>query len=518
MRIPKIAILGLAIECNRFAPPSTRSDFESRALLRGQALIDEARRQAPGMTPEIPAFVRTMDSRIDWQPVPILWANAESGGPIEHAFFCEVIADMQRSIEKVGALDGVYICEHGAAITTEHSNPDGEVFTLVRKIVGPSVPIVATVDLHANISERMVGAVDALISYRRNPHTDMADRGADAADTLLELMAGMRTSVAHLRLPIVAPPTALLTAPGAGPYADLIEAAEAEHHAGIVNISVVGGFAYGDTPQNGLSIIVTTRNDSALARRTAQDLAAIAWRERDRFVPRLTSIEDAVQRAKDAAEQRHAPAVLLADVADNPGGGGRGNTTYLLRALLEAKARNVLFGVFTDPELAAEAHALGEGTSFEARLNRAETARFSMPLSARATVLRLHDGKGVGRRGQLEGCAFDLGQSAALMIDGVILIVITNRHQCHEPAFFEMFGLNIAAARSVVLKSRGHFRAAFDEFFKPSQIIEVDAPGLTSPILSRFDFERLPRPVIPLDEVADWTADIRTFHQSASDA
>jgi microcystin degradation protein MlrC len=184
---------------------------------------------------------------------------------------------------------------------------------------------------------------------------------------------------------------------------------------------------------------------------------------------------------------------------------------------LNAGVRNVIFGVFTDPELAAEAHALGEGTTFEAHFNRAETARFSTPLSTRATVLKLHDGKGVGRRGQLEGCAFDLGPSAALMIDGIILIVITNRHQCHEPAFFEMFGLNIAAARSVVLKSRGHFRAAFDEFFKPEQIIEADAPGLTSPILSRFDFEQLPRPVVPLDVVTDWIADVRVFHRTAAE-
>jgi microcystin degradation protein MlrC len=431
MRIPKIAILGLAIECNRFAPPSTRSDFEARALLRGQTLIDEARRQAPRMTPEIPAFVRTMDHLVNWQPMPILWANAESGGPVEHAFFCEVIGDMRRSLESSGPFDGVYICEHGAAVTTSASDPDGEVFALVRKLVGPSVPIVATVDLHANVSERMVDAVDALISYRRNPHTDMADRGIDAAKTLVELMGGMRTSVAHLRLPIVAPPTALLTAPGAGPYADLIEAAEAERDPGIVNISVVGGFAYGDTPQNGLSIIVTTRNDSVLARRAADNLAAIAWRQRDRFAAQLTPIEDAIKRAKEAGEQPDGDAVLLADVADNPGGGGRGNTTYILRALLDADVRDVLFGLFTDPELAAEAHALGEGTSFEARFNRAETARFSLPLSARATVLKLHGGKGIGRRGQLEGCAYDLGQSAALMIDGVILIVITNRHQCH---------------------------------------------------------------------------------------
>jgi microcystin degradation protein MlrC len=511
MNAPRIAILGFAIECNRFAPPSTRADFETRAMFRAEALIDEARRDAPALTPEIPAFVRVMDATGPWEPVPILFANAESGGPVEHAFFLDVLEQMRRSLAAVQSLDGVYICEHGAAITTEDPDPDGMVFAMVREIVGPSVPVVATVDLHANISERMVGAVDALISYRRNPHTDMAERGADAAVTLKELIGGMRTSVAHLRMPIVAPPTVLLTAPGAGPYADLIAAAEAESHPGLVNVSVTGGFAYGDTPKNGLTVLVTTRGDSELARNTAERLGAIAWRERARFSPRLTSVEDAIARAKESGERRDIPAVLLADVADNPGGGGRGNTSFLLKALLEAGVRDVLMGVITDPELAAEAHALGTGATFRAKFNRAETAPFSEPFEARATVLSLRDGRGVGRRGQLAGCAFDVGPCAALVLEGVVVIVITNRHQCHEPAFFEMFELNIAAARTVVLKSRGHFRAAFDEFFKPEQILEVDAPGLTSPLLSRFNFTRLPRPVLPLDTVESWTPQVRMF-------
>jgi microcystin degradation protein MlrC len=103
-----------------------------------------------------------------------------------------------------------------------------------------------------------------------------------------------------------------------------------------------------------------------------------------------------------------------------------------------------------------------------------------------------------------------------LVLEGVVVIVITNRHQCHEPAFFEMFGLNIAAARTVVLKSRGHFRAAFDEFFKHEQILEVDAPGLTSPLLSRFNFSRLPRPVLPLDTVESWTPQVRMFGRAVA--
>jgi microcystin degradation protein MlrC len=505
----RIAILGFAIESNRFAPVSTRTDFEDRAYLAGDDLMRDARREAPRMTPEIPAFVKRMDAGADWTPVPILFTNAESGGPVEHGFFVDTLGEFERRLQAALPLDGVYICEHGAAITTQEDDPDGLVFQAVRRIVGVQVPVVATVDLHANISDRMVDNVDTLISYRRNPHTDMAERGADAADVLRELIGGMQVAVAHVRMPVCAPPTQLLTAPGTGPYADMIETAEKLNDNRIVNISAVGGFAYGDTPKNGLTVLVTTRGDAELARRTALDLVTPAWQGRAAFTPHLLPLEQAVTMAVAAGNDATLPAILLADVADNPGGGARGNTPFLLQALLKAGARGVIAGVITDPELAADAHATGAGQSLHARFNRSEKTRYSEAFETPAKVLRLHDGKGIGRRGQLAGCSFDLGPSALLEIDGVQIVVITHRHQCHEPMFFEMFGLDIAKARTVVVKSRGHFRAAFDEFFPPERIHTVDAPGLTSPILSRFDFQRLPRPVVPMDPDTSWTPVVR---------
>ena len=509
MSSSRIAILGFAIESNRFAPIATRADFVGRAYLAGEQLLADARSPAPAITPEIPAFVRRMDQLGGWTPVPILFANAESGGPVDHVFFAETLAVMERELRAALPLDAVYICEHGAAITTEEDDPDGQVFEMVRSVVGPAVPIVATIDLHANVSDRMVDAVDTLISYRRNPHTDMAERGADAADILAELLQGMHITVAHVRMPVCAPPTQLLTAPGTGPYADMIQAAEALNDPRIVNISAVGGFAYGDTPKNGLTVIVSTRNDAQFARQIALDLVTPAWLGRAAFSPELTPLEQAVALAKAAGDNPALPAVLLADVADNPGGGGRGNTPFILQALLKENVRNATLGVVTDPELSAQAHALGVGAIFTARFNRAETTVYSEAFDATATVLQLHCGKGVGRRGQLAGCSFNLGPSALLQIEGLQVVVITNRHQCHEPAFFEIFGIDIAAERTIVVKSRGHFRAAFDEFFNPEQIINVDAPGLTSPILSRFDFKRLPRPVVPIDALAEWTPQIR---------
>jgi D-serine deaminase-like pyridoxal phosphate-dependent protein/microcystin degradation protein MlrC len=505
---PRIAILGFAIESNRFAPVSGRVDFETRAYLAGDALMADARSAAPAMTPEIPAFVRDMDQHGAWTPVPILFANAESGGPVEHGFFLDSLARFEAGLRAALPVDAVYICEHGAAITTEEQDPDGLVFERVRAIVGPDVPVVATVDLHANVSDRMVDQVDVLISYRRNPHTDMADRGREAAEVLRGLMGGLRVAVAHIRLPIVSPPTQLLTAPGTGPYADMIHQVEAITDPRLVNASVVGGFAYGDTYKNGLTVLVTAR-EADYARDLALELAAHAWRERAAFTPELVPLAQAVALARQAGTDDSVPAVALADVADNPGGGGRGNTTFILRELVACGAQRVILGVFTDAALAAEAHAAGEGARFVARFNRDETTVFSEPYEAEATVLKLHGGRGVGRRGQLEGCSYNLGPSALLQVGGVQVAVITNRHQCHEPMFFEMFGVDIAAARTVVVKSRGHFRAAFDEFFKHEQIYHVDVPGLTSPRLGSFDFRNLPRPVVPLDPKAEWTPGVR---------
>jgi microcystin degradation protein MlrC len=206
-----------------------------------------------------------------------------------------------------------------------------------------------------------------------------------------------------------------------------------------------------------------------------------------------------------AGEDASRPALCFADVADNPGGGGRGNTTYMLEAFLRAGAKGVLLGIFNDAPLAEEAHRLGVGARFRARFNRAETQSFSKPFEAEATVRALSDGICVGRRGIVAGRRLALGKSAALDLGGVIVVVISDRQQCADPVFFETFGLDIAQARSVIVKSRGHFRGGFDEFFSNEQIVEVDCPGLTSPMLDRFEWTRLPRPAVPLDDDVRWT-------------
>ncbi|MDB5553535.1 MAG: MlrC family protein 3 [Rhizobium sp.] len=218
-------------------------------------------------------------------------------------------------------------------------------------------------------------------------------------------------------------------------------------------------------------------------------------------------MDDAVAQAVHAGENPDARAVILADVADNPGGGANGNTTWILESLINAGAQGAVLGIFNDAALAQEAMQLGEGARFRAVFNRVEPDRFSRRFEADATVVKIRDGDCVGRRGFYANRRLNLGTTVLLDLGGVKVVVISIRTQCADPVFLEMMGLDIAKQRSVVVKSRGHFRAGFDEFFASDQVIEVDAPGLSSPILSRFDFKFLPRPVFPVDRTVSWPRD-----------
>jgi len=508
---PRVALLGFSIECNRFAPIAFETDFRARTLLGGEIMLTNARSPAPMMLGEMPGFVADMDTAGQWEPQPGLLAMAEPNGPVSQEFFDRMMVQWEADLRAAGPLDGVYCVLHGAGLTGNDHDPEGTLLAMVRHVVGGKVPVVATYDLHANVSPANVDLVNAYVGYRTNPHLDMRERGAEAAQTLRLLMRGTRTYLSRIRLPIVPPTVTMLTGTDAParPYGELIDLGqqrmrEPPHAGRVLNVSVMGGFAFADTPFNGLTVVVTAL-EQASADALAREIAEAGWARRARFRPNLTSLEDATARAK-AAEDTSLHALIFADVGDNPGGGGRGNTMEILRAFLAAGVRNGLVGVIHDPALAAEAHVRGMGTKFSAAFNREGGDAFSKPFSADATVTGLRDQAVRGRRGIYANNTLDLGLSAALTIDGLTVVVISNRMQCADPVFFEMFGLDIGAARVVVVKSRGHFRGGFDEFFRHEDVIEVDAPGLTSPILSRFAWRHMPRPVLPIDDTATWTA------------
>jgi microcystin degradation protein MlrC len=501
---PRIAVGAFMLESNGHSPLATREEFATNYIAAGDEMRADWESEHPRCPVTMSGFIDRMSAAGAWQPLPLYGAMVGASGPVEHSFFLEVVQQMESRLRAALPVEGVFLSLHGGAIGEKEGDPEGVVLERVRSVVGPKVPIVATLDLHANVSDRMVRNCDVLVAYRTNPHVDMAERGAECADLMRELLTGTRATAAMVKLPFIPPSVAQNTK--SGPYADIIAYGQSKVDARVMNVSVVSGFSLGDCGKNGMSITVTTRNNATLAQELARDIAQKTWEDRRRYIPRLTSLQAATDMALACGKDPSTRALLFADVADNPGGGGRGNTVWILEAFHKAGVQGALLGVFYDPALVAEANTRGVGARYVMRFNRDETNALSGKFEAEGDVLALRKGPIIGKRGISAGHSINLGDMALLRVGGIRIVAISVRQQCKDTAMFECFGIDIAAARSVIVKSRGHFRAAFDLLFSDDRIVEVDVPGLTTPILTRVPYRNVPRPIYPLDPEMEWRA------------
>lgn len=499
----RVAVLGMFLESNAFARDVSERGFRGAVYLEGDEVSTDALAQNPRVMGEVSGFYRRMAELGPWEPVPILYTMS-GGGAAEHAFFEATVAKAVDGLRAAGPLDAVYLCNHGAMITTEEEDGDGTFAAAVRAGIGPDVPIVATLDPHGNVSDLLLDSVDVVVAYRTDPHVDQYERGEEAADILHELWDGLDPQVVSVRLPIVPPNVSLFT--DEGPFAELIAMGERRRTADIANVSILGGFAFSDTSHNGLMIIVTGRYAAVAARELASDLADAAWASRDRFVCEPTSMDDAVDLAVAAGEDPSLPAMVFSDLGDNCGAGGPVNTLWMLEALHEAGAQGVLIVNFRDRRLVQAAHDVGVGETMMARFTGDDWGREGQTtFAAEARVLALHDGHLVGRRGIVAGKSLYAGPMALLDLGGVRVVVTSRAAVGNDPVYSEALGVDLAAVRTIVVKVRSSFPPAYDEFVRPENMHFIDTPGRTSPMLQRMPFERLPRPVYPLDEGFDWT-------------
>ena len=220
LKNPRIALLGYILETNGFAPIATEADFR-RTWMDGDAILEDAAAKAPREPGGFVGFIAGMNASGAWTPVPLLYSSAGASGPMDQDWLDRLLKIVEARVKSAMPLDGIYVQDHGAAGATLDTDPDGTLFSLLRRIVGPDTPIVATLDLHANVSTEMVKQTDVLIAYLTNPHIDMVERGREAAFAMRELLSGVKTAKAFVPVPILPPQVALLT--DRGPYGEAID-------------------------------------------------------------------------------------------------------------------------------------------------------------------------------------------------------------------------------------------------------------------------------------------------------
>lgn len=491
-RRPRVAIGGIAHETNTFVPePTTLEAFRARSYLVG----DDVVRRCRGAGNVIGGIIEAADGD-EVELLPILVASALPGGRVESRAWSVLRSRFVDGLRAraVGPwpLDGVVLVLHGAMVAENDEDPEGPLLADVRTVVGPSVPIVGVLDSHANVSEAMVGAADVLVGYRTYPHVDVVERGRDAFALLRRVGGGgMRPVTALRRLPMLLPLPAQRT-DGETAMRSVVELGrELEREPGIVAVDVAGGFPYADVTDAGVSVRVTADGDETLAETTADRLAAAFWHRRDRFRFDALDPDEAIDRALAASSR--SGLVVLAEVADNPGSGARGDGTLLLERLLERGVRGAVVAAIPAPEAVAAAFAGGRGETVRVALGPPGQSRIDLAVRVR----RLADGVFIASGPMSTGGPTRVGRTALLEIDGVEIVVCERRVAATDPALLRMVGIEPASRRLIVLKSSVHFRAAFGSL--ATAILEVETPGLSPSNLSSLPYRRVRRPIAPLD-------------------
>jgi microcystin degradation protein MlrC len=480
----------LAHETNTFSSiPTDRRQFEAHDLRYGGELL-EAYRDTGTCLGGMIAAAGTHGVAF----APSLAAAASPAGRVTKEFYAEARERLLADLRTVGRLDGVLLDLHGAMVVDGLDDGEGDLLAAVRAAVG-ALPIVVTLDFHANVTRAMVEAATLLHGYKTYPHVDMDARGREATERLRDVVAGrLRPTVAFRQPPLLPPIAGQLTA--RGPMRRLYDLADAmERRAGVISISIFAGFPLADIRDAGLSVYVATDGDQALADVLADELADTAWTHRREFLHSAVPVAEAVAAAL-AADARP---IVLADIADNTGGGAGGGTTEILRELLRVGATETTVACIWDPEAAGACVAAGVGAILTLSVGGKVDPAYGAPLSLTGRVRSVSDGRFVYKGPMLRGLAANVGPTAVLEVDGVKIVLITHRRQTLDPEMIRFVGIEPERERVLVVKSTIHYRAAFEPIAR--EIIEVDAPGLSSSNLTRFAFTNVRRPIFPLDSL-----------------
>ena len=484
----RVVIGSISHETNTFSNVLTDLDKFRDDLYLGQDILTAFK----GKHAIASAFIEVAEAE-GFDLIPTVWARATPSGLVTDEAFTYLLSRLIEPLESEGTVDGVLLHLHGAMVTQSIDDPEGEVLETIRGIVGQKTPIISTLDLHANIAARMVREADILVGYDTYPHVDLFERGREAAQLMADMLKGQLTpTMAMTKPPMLVSPQRQKT--NYHPMNALISLAhEMEADEPVVNVTVAGGYPFADVDFAGMTMLVTTNHDLALAQARADQLATFAWKLRRDFLARVVPVKEAV------AEAMATPGgpVVLADHADNPGGGAPCDGTVLLRTMLDLGVENAVLAVLADPEAVNTLVAAGVGTSVTLRLGGKTDELHGSPLEVTGTVKLIADGKFVALGPMASGLESNMGRTVVFTCRGVDVIVTEKRLQPTDLELYRSMGIEPTRKKILAVKSAVHFRASHEPIAK--KIIEVDAPGIHSARLSAFPYKKLRRPLFPLD-------------------
>ena len=468
----RIAVAGFQHETNTFSPiPTAYADFltggiSAPGLLKGDEILFFKQREMNNATS---GFLRKAET-LGMVCLPLIWTESEPSNKMSKETFRKIMGLLEDGLKKKGPYDGVFLDLHGAMIFGDYLDGETEILDRVRQYVG-DIPVVAALDLHANISPQLFRLASAMVAYRTYPHVDIYQTGERCALILDNLLDNNQIHKSFRQLPFIIPTSSQGTdqEPCRSIFA-LLDKFEAEKD--ILSASIALGFPPGDIEHMGPSIIVYGTTQEA-ADAVAEDLyKTFLWKE-DQFISGLVGIDEAIKQAVQSARQLDKP-VILADVQDNPGGGSGSDTVWILEALLEHNVQDAAVALFFDPSAAEAAHASGEGTTITIDLG-GKMMPGHKPLHGTFQVVKLFEGDLEGTGPMAKGMVINLGKMALLKIQGIYISVASVRIQAADQAVFTIFGLDPECMKILVLKSFIHYRAAFGPI--AGKIINVEAPG-----------------------------------------
>lgn len=486
----RVGIICIQHESNTFLRSTTTLEhFRNDRLLVGEQIRDTQSHAHH----EVGGFLEALDQN-GIEAVPLLMAVAMPSGVVTAQTFRQLLALMDEQLDRAGPLDGLLVAPHGAAVAEDQPDMDGYWLTRVRNRVGPDVPMVCTLDLHANVSQAMIDACDATISYRTNPHLDQRQRGIEAATLIARTLREEICPTQAVGLPpMVINIERQLTRDE--PCRSLFaQADQIASRPGVLSVSINLGFPYADVKEMGASFIVVTDRDHTLAGELAWSLASHAWHGREAFRGELIAVDDAIQSATRARKP-----VCLLDMGDNVGGGSAADGTWLAHALQQDKSMRALVSLF-DPVAVRIASSAGVGRQLRLAMGGRTDSMHGEPLADEVTVLGLFDGKFSESQPRHGGRTdYDMGPTAVVQTDAGLTIQLTSS----RVAPFSLGQLTSCRLDpkgfDVIVVKGVHGPVAAYEGVCPT-LIRVDTPGSTSANLDRLQFKHRRVPLYPFED------------------